>query len=368
MASRRVSGDVAIGPRGGLAAVLAAAAIVGCGSDGGGKSTARPAREAARIEFVSPASVRSPPAVAIELDGHPGGIVAAEEGVWVAINRGSHDSGVARIDPATNRIVARVPVTEMPFEIAAGEGSVWVTGNSAEGGDVLHRIDPRTNRVVATTAFPRDSTGAIAAGEGAVWLVRSDSLVGIDPDSAEVTRTIPLEPGPARHTFDELAASRGAVWVLALEGLDRPGDVIRVDPETNRIVATIRAEALNMGAGPGGLWITGCVDCDEYRDTFFAQRIDTDANTPVGPRLAIEHASFGPLFVGEDLAWFGGYGRESNTVAFGLDPDTHEIEQFLPVGDFIFSGMVFDAHAEAIWIARAAPASVIRVEVDAGTD
>jgi hypothetical protein len=271
--------------------------------------------------------VTFPAVVEIELDGHPGGIVAGGEGVWVTVDRGPHDSRVARIDPATNEIVATVPVTGSPFEIAAGEGSVWVTGNSERGGDVLHRIDPRTNRVVATTAFPRDSTSAMAAGKGAVWLVRSDSLARVDPETTEVVHTIPLEPGPRRHNFDRLAVGHGAVWVLALEGLDHPGEVLRVDPETHRIAATIPARALGMGIGPGGVWITGCVDCDEHRDTFFAQEIDIDANEPVGPRLAIERVASGPLFVGEDAAWFGGYDRHADAVAFTLDRHSHTVEE-----------------------------------------
>jgi streptogramin lyase len=273
-----------------------------------------------------------------------------------------------RIDPATNRVTASVPIAGSPFELAAGEGSVWVTGNSAEGGDVLHRIDSHTNRVVATVAFPRDSTGAIAVGEGAVWLVRSGSLLRIDPERNEVAHAIPLETAARRHYFDKLAVGHGVVWVLALEGLDHPGDVIRIDPDTNDVVGRIPAEALSMGVGPGGVWMTGCVDCDEHRDTFFAQQIDTVANAPGGPRLAVEQVGFGPLFVGEDSAWFGGYGRESDVVAFRLDPRTNTIDEFLRIGDFVFSGMAFDPENAAIWIARAAPASVVRVQLDSGVD
>jgi YVTN family beta-propeller protein len=293
-------------------AVAGLALATGCGSDSSNHTPAQPPPEAARLEFVAPASVSVPPTVAIELDGRPGQIVTADEGVWVAVYGGHGGDRVVRIDPATNRVVASVPVRGSPFQIAAGEGSVWVTGNSAEGGDVLHRIDPATNRVVATTSFPRDSTGAIAAGEGAAWLVRSGSLARIDLETNEVTVAIPLEAGQRRHNFDELRISRGAVWVLALEGLDHPGDVIRLDPETNKVVANIRAEALNTGVGPGGLWITGCVDCDEYRDTFFAQEIDTDANASVGPRLAVDKLGFGPLYVGEDSVWFSGYGERGS--------------------------------------------------------
>src|SRR5687768_7426239 len=226
-------------PQGGLAATLVAVAVVGCGSDGGEESTAQPVGQAARIEFVSPASVSSPATTAIALDGHPGAIVAADEGVWVTINRGAHSSAVARIDPATNRVAATVPVQGRMSEIAAGQGSVWISGDLDKGGSVLHRIDPETNRLVATFPFACCYTGPVAAGEGAVWVVltdredRSVSMARLDTQAEEVSLRIPLEAAPARHDFDEVAVGMGSVWVLALEGLDHPGDVIRIDPETN---------------------------------------------------------------------------------------------------------------------------------------
>jgi DNA-binding beta-propeller fold protein YncE len=279
------------------------------------------------------------------------------------VDGGQEGDRVVRIDPAVNRVVASVPVEGDPYELAAGEGSVWVTGNSAESGDVLHRIDPRTNRVVATMAFPRDSTAAIAAGEGAAWVVRSRSLVRIDLDTNEVALTIPLEAGPVRHNFDELAFSQGAVWVLALVGLDSPGDVIRVDPESNRVATRVETKALDMGAGPGGLWITGCVDCDEYRDTFFAQEIEAGAGAPVGPGIAVDKVGFGLLFVGEESVWFAGHGRNGDTIAFRLNAETHAVEQFLRLGDFPYPGIAFEAENQAIWVARPAPASVVRVDL-----
>lgn len=358
------------------AVVAAALVLAGCGgstdkSDRQASADTAPIvgrmREAARPEFVSPPVVSVPSTVAIELDAHPGEIVAADEGVWVVVG----SSRVVRIDPATNRVVATVPIQGDPYELAAGYGAVWVTGKRDQGADVLQRIDPDTNRVVATIPLAGSYAGPVAAGEGAVWLVlidresRSGSLARVDPETNEVVLTIPLDDGRARYAFDELTFGQGAVWVLALEGLDGPGDVIRVDPETNRVAATIHAEALNTGIGPGGLWITGCVDCDEHRDTFFAQEIDTEANAPVGPRIAIDKVGFGPLFVGKDSVWFSGDGNDGSTIAFKLNPKSRAIEEFLRLGRFFPTGAAFDAKHAAIWVARAAPASVVRVNLDA---
>jgi YVTN family beta-propeller protein len=345
-------------------ALMAVVVAAGCGGAPRETAPRDPVPEDTSLQFRSPKPITTPEHVAIPLDGQPGQIVAGDEGVWVAVYGGRAGDRVVRIDPATNRVVASIPVEGDPYELAVGEGSVWAKGNSAASGDVLHRIDPRTNRVVATWAFPRDSTTAIAAGEGAAWVARSGSLVRIDGETNEVVRTIALAGNPVRHNLDEMAVSHGAVWILALEGLDGPGDLIRVDPETNRVASTARAEVLNMGTGPGGVWVTGCVDCDEHRDTFFAQRIATETGAPTGPRIAVDRVGFEPLLVEEDSAWFGGYGRHQDAVAFRLDADTHAIEPFLRIGDFPFPGMAFDAENQSIWVARHAPPSVVRVEVD----
>lgn len=360
--------------------VLVAAVVLaaGCGSDGGEGSRRQHAVREAPLEFAVPSSITTPSTVAIEVGGVPGDIVATGEAVWATIHRNEKDSEVVRIDPVTNRVAATVPVEGNPFEIAAAEGSVWVTGNFAHHGDLLHRIDPQTNQVAATLSFPRSYAQPLAAGEGSVWLLlterenRSVSLARIDPKTNEVAARAPIELGAEVSYIDRLIAAHEAVWILApgtgAGGYEGPGDILRFDPDSNRIEATIPAEALSMGAGPDGLWVSGCVDCDEHRDTFFARSIDTRANAPTGPRIAVDNIGFGPLFVGEDSVWFSGYGREEDTIAFRVDPDTHAIEEFLDMGAFYHSGTAFDEHNQAIWIARAAPASVVRVDLGAGVE
>ena len=352
-----------------LAASVAALAIVtGCGSEDGATSRERPSRAEDRLVFAAPTSTRSPETVSIEVGGTPGAMVATEEGVWAAVG-----SRVVRIDFAQNRVAASVPIEGSGFEIAAAEGSIWVTGSTSPGasGDLLHRIDPKTDRVVATIPLPGQYAGPLAAGEGAVWLALSDreddsdSLAHIDPETNEVALTVPLELGGG--WVEEVAATEGALWLLALGARgnkERPGAVIRFDPE-DRVAATIQAEALNLGAGPGGLWISGCVDCAGHRDTFFAQEIDTRANAPAGARVAVKKVGFGPLLVGEDSVWFSGYDGEENTVAFSLDPETHAIEEFLQLGSFLHSDMAFDTERGAIWVASA-PSSVVRVDLKPG--
>jgi DNA-binding beta-propeller fold protein YncE len=72
-----------------------------------------------------------------------------------------------QIDPATNRIVRRIPVGHGAGGIAVGAGSVWVAGAIDH---TISRVDPSKGRVVRTipvTASPQ----AVAVGEGGIWVV-----------------------------------------------------------------------------------------------------------------------------------------------------------------------------------------------------
>lgn len=350
-------------------ATLGAAACAGCGGDEpslGGSPLAAP-----ETVFVARPPPESPPTGLVDVDGHTGRIAFGDGAVWVTAFGARAHNRVVRIDPATSKVTARIPIKGGPFEIAAGKRAIWVTGNFTRRDDVLHRIDPRTNRVVATIPLPGRYAGQVATGAAGVWLLvsgrdnpRSQSLVRIDPATNEVLRTVPLRAAKRRYV-DELAVGKGVVWLLALRlgkiG-ELPGEVMRFDPRANRVTAKIDAKALNMGLGPGGLWITGCVDCGVHRRSYFARDIDTEANAPVGPRIAVRRVSFGPLFVGRARVWFGGYEDASGTIAFSLNPETGRIERFLRLGSVLHTGMAVDSDARVLWVALAL-GSVARVDL-----
>jgi hypothetical protein len=304
----------------------------------------------------------------VGLGGHPGSIAFGEGAVWVTVfGRGGARERVLRVDPDTNEVTARIPVEGGPFEIAAGRGAVWVTGNFIRREDVLQRIDPKTNRVVATIELPGRYAGPVATGPGGVWLLvsarddtRSQSLVRIDTASNEVARTVPLRAG---RYVSQLAVAKRVVWLLALRVGNTdllPGEVTRFDRRAGRVTARIASKALTMGLGPGGLWITGCAECGVHRRSFFARRIDTEAKAPVGPRVAVRRVSFGPLFVGRDRVWFGGYEDASDTIAFSVDPETGRIDRFLRLGSILHTGMAVDPDARVLWVAVARARGFLR--------
>lgn len=111
----------------------------------------------------------------VEVGPKPGRLVVGEGGVWT-LNRGN--GTVTRVDPATNKVVATIPVGEDAAggEVTAAFGSVWI---SAPGVPII-RIDPRTNRAVQR--FTGEGGGAILAAHGSLWVAAGPQLTWrLDP-------------------------------------------------------------------------------------------------------------------------------------------------------------------------------------------
>jgi glutamine cyclotransferase len=166
---------------------------------------------------------------------------------------------VADVGPATEpgRLVVsvRVPIAPGITDVATGFASVWVTGSNG-----VTRVDPGSATVIAH--IPVSGTGdhsGIAVGEGSVWVtapeLRPDgsrgNLVRIDPDTNEITATIHIG-GPIQY----LAVGSGSVWVT-LPDAGR-STVFRVDPGSDRVIGSIPvADASGpIVIGEGSVWVT----------------------------------------------------------------------------------------------------------------
>jgi DNA-binding beta-propeller fold protein YncE len=116
---------------------------------------------------------------------------------------------VTRIDPATGRTVATIPVGRAPLDLAATPRTLWVT-HSGGGGDSVTRIDPQTNRLVGRPVRTGASPQSLAAGGGSLWVANHDAatVTRIDPASGKVLADIPMPSEPHR-----VAWGAGAAWV-----------------------------------------------------------------------------------------------------------------------------------------------------------
>jgi DNA-binding SARP family transcriptional activator len=169
--------------------------------------------------------------------------------IWVA---DGDSAAVSRIDPRAERVTVTILlgrsglIPNTSFAIAAGAGSVWATG----GDSLVERIDPRTNRVVER--IPVSSPQTLAANAEFVWCgTKNGDILRIElrRGRSRVTRFASIENGVGRMDV------RGhALWVVA----DGPTfEVWQYDTRTARLVSTLRAGeiVLDLAAGRDAVWV-----------------------------------------------------------------------------------------------------------------
>jgi YVTN family beta-propeller protein len=133
---------------------------------------------------------------------------------------------VTVVHPATNKVIAEIPVDKAPRFMAVGEGYIW-TLNQTNG--TVSKIEPLRKAVVATIPVGVPGAGGdIAAGEGAVWVTQHTMpLSRIDPIANKVTAQF-FGPGG-----DALRVLYGSIWLSN----GRWGNVWRFQPSKVAVAA-----------------------------------------------------------------------------------------------------------------------------------
>jgi virginiamycin B lyase len=215
-------------------------------------------------------------------------VLVTDDAVWVG---GSKPYSVQRIDPSTNKIVAKIRLPgEACSGLAFGFGSVWVPvcGKSArlarvgvntneisailpfgtagaEAGitassdsiwivqdkkGTLARVDPRSNTIRQRISIPPGSYNPIFS-DGMIWItgVDDDVLTIVDASSGNVLTSLPIGPRPRFLTSGD-----GSVWTLN----QGDGTVSRVDTSTRKVIATIPVGIPGVGGeicyGANSVW------------------------------------------------------------------------------------------------------------------
>jgi YVTN family beta-propeller protein len=209
-------------------------------------------------------------------------IAAGFGSVWVA---GGTDGTVTRIDPRTGRPSSPIRVGHQPvFWVATGAGGVWATS-----GERVVRIDPTTDNLGPKVPISSEPTG-LTAGHGAVWLTTENAnLLEVSP-GGEIRQTSssfqggalapavgagsvwgivylgrgviqPVDPatlalGPGTETTAfplDVTVGLSSVWAV-----DVRGTILRINPATAGIVARIETAPTArsaIGAGDGAVWV-----------------------------------------------------------------------------------------------------------------
>jgi streptogramin lyase len=153
--------------------------------------------------------------------------------MWVSSHRGHT---LYRIDPATNTVSAMIDVGQGTCgDLGTGFHRIWL-GHCNEATQAVV-VDPATNKVVGrfTTGDP---TWAFDANSVWTTSLPDDGLIRVDPTTLKTTATLNvavynIEPG------------RGYEWVAeASGGLHYNGSIAKLDPATNKVVATFHTQEL----------------------------------------------------------------------------------------------------------------------------
>jgi streptogramin lyase len=212
------------------------------------------------------------------LDAAPIDAVVAFGSVWVANH---HSDNVVRIDPTTGAEEARIAFTDGtgPAWFTVSDDGVWVTRQNHAG---AARIDPEANELDPIQAGALPPCGPPAIAGGALWyfacdtgqMARIDLATGeaIQIDAAELSNPISVNDvlyavgpeGLMRLNDDEttwtliggccglpFGYAGGTIWLIDQD------QVVRVDPATGQVTATIPLDAAGMmGAGSDVVWFT----------------------------------------------------------------------------------------------------------------
>ena len=258
----------------------------------------------------------------LDISDQPDWMASGFDSVWVGRDEAA---AVDRIDAETNEVVATIDVGAHPCNgMVAAYDSVWVPSCEEQA---LNRIDPATDKVSAAIEVPifLSTAGALghelSAGAGSVWMVTEgetgefDALARIDPETEKVAATIPLG-----HPGAGVAATDDAIWVTAPDD----GLLIRVDPTSEEVVAEVDGlEAPNfVAADAEGVWVLSGLTSDRTPGDGSVTRVDPETNE-IAATIQIDDTpgQAADLAMGDGFVW----ARTQYTLLAKIDPAADEI-------------------------------------------
>jgi streptogramin lyase len=206
-------------------------------------------------------------------------------------------------------------------------------------------------RVLSSVTVP-DPVFTVAAGEGGVWVPddREGTLLRIDPRTGQLAATISISPKRPvlAGLFDAVATSPGAVWVTSVVD----NSLLRIDPSSNRV-----AQRISLGMRPSSLsilggdaWITGS-------QANRVLRVAVQTGT-VEARIVVTDP--GPVAAGDGTVWVV---SEMEGVLSRIDPATNRVDQVLQAAaglDYVVDAVV--ATTGGAWFRDLAAQSVEHVD------
>ena len=141
----------------------------------------------------------------VTIPGDPLAPLVVGRNVWIV---GRVDNTLTRVAQDSLR-TRSIPIDVLPSGVASGAGSLWV---AHDFGRSIWRIDPRSLRVLARIKLGQRTRG-VAYGRGRIWATTETDLVAIDPGTSRVVRRIRLSAPRQSDGPIGVAVLGGTVWV-----------------------------------------------------------------------------------------------------------------------------------------------------------
>jgi YVTN family beta-propeller protein len=269
----------------------------------------------------------------------PGPVAATGDTVLVA---NLADRTLSRIDPATNKVERTIPLGEIASEIAV-KSSVWIAlGHPLR----VTRLDHNSEPSSVSTTFHNPCAGCsrsmrqdmerrdiefgasgVAFGDGSLWAVGpveaaspnpESALMRVDPATGRILATLDWEANAASG----LAVGNSTVWIAAR------GDnaVWRISTRTTEVLdkVTVGMEPSDVAFGDGSAWVTTQGDNSLWR-------LDASEGRPATVREVIEvGARPSAVVVVPDAVWVANSG--DGTVS-RIDPSTNRVVATIRIGN-----------------------------------
>ena len=219
--------------------------------------------------------------------------------------------------PVTPQLLAKIGVSA--YQLAAGGDSIWALRATGENGAVV-RINGATNEVTARIPVGV-KPHAIAALADQVWVANDTNVMRIDPATNRVIATIDV------NTPVDIATEPGAVWVVTAEASSTT--LLRIDPSTNTIDKTYALNdargSASVAVGEGYVWVaesTASPHDMTAPQTWSLQRIDPTS----GETQTATFDNFGNPMIGVTTSpgavWVSTTGTSSASALDRIDPAT----------------------------------------------
>jgi hypothetical protein len=177
-------------------------------------------------------------------------VVAIVAAVAIVVSNGGHARSPVQIEhrPVVKPVrlvpAGTVHIGVGPADLLAADGSLWVAGSG-----YVARLNPADGHVQTRIRMPANVIGPaqLAAGAGSIWVAYQGQgqVQRIDPSSDRVIATIGLRGAPSGGG---IAAAADHVWA-SIDSQSRRGHVLVIDPHTDRVSGPPAA----VGTGPGRL-------------------------------------------------------------------------------------------------------------------